>query len=119
MVNSKCILFLKCCLCVWNKFCVVNVGCVCLLVYCLNKNISVQLIDDEQGIIFVVVLIFEKDLGFVGKNNIEVVIKVGQVIVECVKVVGVIEVYFDCGGFLFYGKVKVLVDVVCEVGLKI
>lgn len=118
MVLMKRELFLKCCLCVWNKLWVIMDGCLCLFVYCFFKNISVQLIDDVKGVILVVVLLLEKDLGVVGKNNLEVVVKIGVVIVECVKKVGVEEVIFDCGGFLFYGKIKVLVDVVCEGGLK-
>ena len=45
------------------------------------------------------------------------VIVVGKLIGECVVKVGVKEVCFDCGGFVYYGCVKVLVDGVCEVGL--
>lgn len=59
----------------------------------------------------------DKDLILESIGNIEVVIKVGELVVKCVVEKGVNEVVFDCGGYLYYGCVKVLVDVVCEVGL--
>ena len=61
----------------------------------------------------------EKDLGFVGKNNIEAATKVGSVIAERAKAAGVTEAYFDRGGFLYHGKVKALADAAREGGLKI
>lgn len=63
------------------------------------------------------VFIFDKDFVFNGISNIEVVMKVGELVVKCVVEKGVKEVVFDCGGYLYYGCVKVLVEVVCEVGL--
>lgn len=66
----------------------------------------------------VLVLISEKDSGAAGKNNAEVVVKTGVVTVECVRVKGAEEAAPDCGGPSPYGKTKVSVDVVCEVGSK-
>ena len=51
----------------------------------------------------------EKDLGFVGKNNVEAAAKVGAEIAErAPRRPGSRSVYFDRGGFLFHGKVKAL-----------
>ncbi|MCL4166443.1 UNVERIFIED_CONTAM: hypothetical protein GTU68_060847, partial [Idotea baltica] len=61
----------------------------------------------------------EKDLGIVGKNNIEAATKVGATIAERAKKAGVSEAYFDRGGFLFHGKVKALAEAAREAGLKI
>ena len=61
----------------------------------------------------------EKDLGVVGKNNVEAAAKVGALIAERAKAAGVEEAYFDRGGFLFHGKVKALADAAREGGLKI
>ena len=61
----------------------------------------------------------EKDLGVVGKNNVEAATKVGSAIAERAKKAGVTEAYFDRGGFLFHGKVKALADAAREGGLKI
>ena len=48
----------------------------------------------------------EKDLGVVGKNNIEAATKVGAAIAERARKLASTEAYFDRGGFLFHGKVK-------------
>ena len=60
----------------------------------------------------------EKDLGFVGKNNLEAAAKVGSTIAERAKKAGIEECYFDRGGFLFHGKIKALADAAREGGLK-
>ena len=119
MAKSKRELFLKRRLRVRNKLRKVNAGRVRLSVHRSNKNISVQLIDDIQGTTLAAASTLEKDLGFVGKNNIEAATKVGQVIAERAKAAGVSEAYFDRGGFLFHGKVKALADAAREAGLKI
>ncbi|OUD09404.1 50S ribosomal protein L18 [Marivivens niveibacter] len=119
MAKSKRELFLKRRLRVRNKLRKVNAGRVRLSVHRSSKNISVQLIDDIQGTTLAAASTLEKDLGFVGKNNIEAATKVGQVIAERAKAAGVSEAYFDRGGFLFHGKVKALADAAREAGLKI
>ncbi|NIZ14102.1 50S ribosomal protein L18 [Phaeobacter sp. HF9A] len=119
MANSKRTLFLKRRLRVRNKLRKVNAGRVRLSVHRSNKNISVQLIDDVKGVTLAAASTLEKDLGFVGKNNIEAATKVGSVIAERAKAAGVEEAYFDRGGFLYHGKVKALADAAREGGLKI
>ncbi|MGC8202218.1 50S ribosomal protein L18 [Aliiroseovarius sp. PTFE2010] len=118
MANSKRDLFLKRRLRVRNKQRKVNVGKARLSVHRSNKNISVQLIDDVQGKTLASASSLEKDLGVVGKNNIEAATKVGVAIAERAKKAGVEDVYFDRGGFLFHGKVKALADAAREGGLK-
>lgn len=119
MANSKRTLFLKRRLRVRNKLRKVNVGRARLSVHRSNKNISVQVIDDVNGVTLAAASSMEKDLGVVGKNNIEAATKVGVTIAERAKKAGVEEVYFDRGGFLFHGKVKALADAAREGGLKI
>ena len=119
MANSKRQLFLKRRLRVRNKLRKVNAGRVRLSVHRSNKNISVQLIDDVQGVTLAAASTLEKDLGCVGKNNIEAAQKVGAAIAERAKKAGIEEAYFDRGGFLFHGKVKALADAAREGGLKI
>ena len=119
MANSKRTLFLKRRLRVRNKLRKVNAGRPRLSVHRSNKNISVQLIDDVRGVTLAAASTLEKDLGYVGKNNIEAATKVGSVIAERAKAAGVEEAYFDRGGFLFHGKVKALADAAREGGLKI
>jgi large subunit ribosomal protein L18 len=119
MANSKRQLFLKRRLRVRNKLRQVNAGRMRLSVHRSNKNISVQLIDDVAGKTIASASTLEKDLGVVGKNNIEAATKVGAAIAERAKKAGVEAAYFDRGGFLFHGKVKAVADAAREGGLKL
>ena len=118
MANSKRTLFLKRRLRVRNKLRKINIGKPRLSVHRSSKNISVQVIDDIQGITLASASTLEKDLGFVGKNNVDASAKVGSVIAERAKKAGVEEVLFDRGGRLFHGRVKALADAAREGGLK-
>ncbi|WP_226779714.1 50S ribosomal protein L18 [Oceaniglobus trochenteri] len=118
MANSKRTLFLKRRLRVRNKLRKMNAGRARLSVHRSNKNISVQLIDDVNGVTLASASSLEKDLGFVGKNNVEAAAKIGTTIAERAKAAGVEQCYFDRGGFLFHGKVKALADAAREGGLK-
>jgi len=119
MALSKRELFQKRRMRVRNKLRKVNTGRVRLSVHRSNKNISVQLIDDLQGKTLASASSLEKDLGVVGKNNVEAATKVGTAIAERAKKAGVEEAYFDRGGFLFHGKVKALAEAAREAGLKL
>ena len=119
MANTKRQLFQKRRMRVRNKLRKLNAGRPRLSVHRSNKNISVQLIDDVAGRTVASASSLEKDLGVVGKNNIEAASKVGAAIAERAKKAGVEEAYFDRGGFLFHGKVKALADAAREGGLKL
>jgi large subunit ribosomal protein L18 len=118
MANNKREMFLKRRLRVRNKLRKQADGRPRLSVHRSNKNISVQLIDDVQGVTLASASSMEKDLGVVGRNNVEAAAKVGAAIAERAKKAGVEECYFDRGGFLFHGKVKALADAAREGGLK-
>ncbi len=119
MANTKRQLFLKRRMRVRNKLRKVNAGRMRLSVHRSNKNISVQLIDDVNGVTLAAASSLEKALGVVGKNNIDAATKVGTAIAERAKKAGIDAAYFDRGGFLFHGKVKALADAAREGGLKI
>ena len=118
MANTKRQLFLKRRMRGRNKLRKVNAGRLRLSVHRSSKNISAQLIDDVNGVTLASASSMEKDLGVVGKNNIEAATKVGAAIAERAKKAGVEEAYFDRGGFLFHGKVKALAEAAREGGLK-
>ena len=118
MANNKRDLFLKRRLRVRNKLKAMANGRARLSVHRSSKNISVQLIDDVRGVTLAAASTLEKDLGFVGKNNVEAAAKVGAAIAERAKAAGIEECYFDRGGFLFHGKIKALADAAREGGLK-
>ncbi len=119
MAMSKRVLFQKRRLRVRSKLRKVNAGRVRLSVHRSNKNISVQLIDDVAGRTIAAASSLEPALGVIGKNNVEAATKVGAAIAERAKAAGVVEAYFDRGGFLFHGRVKALAEAAREGGLKI
>ena len=118
MANSKRDLFRKRRMRVRSKLRKLADGRPRLSVHRSSKNLSVQLIDDVQGVTLAAASTLEKDLGVVGKNNVEAAKKIGAAIAERAKKAGVEEVFFDRGGFLFHGKVKALADAAREGGLK-
>ena len=118
MAQSKRTLFLKRRLRVRNKLRKINTGKPRLSVHRSSKNISVQVIDDAMGKTLASASSLEKDLGVVGKNNMDAAAKVGSAIAERAKKAGVEDVIFDRGGFLFHGKIKALADAAREGGLK-
>ncbi len=118
MANSKRDLFLKRRLRVRNKLRKMANGRPRLSVFRSNKNISVQLIDDGNGVTIASASSLEKDLGVVGKNNVDAAAKIGAAIAERAQAKGIDACYFDRGGFLFHGKVKALADAAREGGLK-
>lgn len=118
MALNKRELFLKRRLRVRNKIKAMSNGRMRLSVHRSSKNISVQLIDDVKGVTIASASTLEKDLGLIGKNNVEAAAKIGAAIAERAKKAGVEDVYFDRGGFLFHGKIKALADAAREGGLK-
>lgn len=118
MALNKKELFQKRRLRVRNKLRAIANGRPRLSVHRSSKNISVQLIDDIRGITLAAASSLEKDLGVVGKNNVEAAAKIGAAIAERAKQAGVEEVIFDRGGFLFHGKIKALANAAREGGLK-
>ncbi len=118
MALNKRELFLKRRLRVRNKLRKLAEGRARLSVHRSNKNISVQLIDDVAGKTLASASTLEKDLGVIGKNNVDAAAKVGSAIAERAKKAGVEECYFDRGGFLYHGTIKALADAAREGGLK-
>ncbi len=118
MAHTKRQLFLKRRMRVRNKLRKMANGRPRLSVHRSGKNMSAQIIDDLNGVTLAHASTLEKDLGVVGKNNVDASAKIGTAIAERAKAAGVEVVYFDRGGFLFHGKVKALADAAREGGLK-
>jgi large subunit ribosomal protein L18 len=118
MANNKRVLFQRRRLRVRNRLRKVADGRPRLSVHRSLKNISVQVIDDVQGVTLAAASTLEPGLGLVGKNNVDAAAKIGAAIAERAKAAGVEEVYLDRGGYLFHGKVKALAEAAREGGLK-
>ena len=81
-----------------------------LNVYRSNKNISVQLIDDQNGVTLA--------SASVNGKNIEAATKVGEAIAKEAKKLKITKIVFDRSGYLYHGRVKALADAARENGLE-
>ena len=91
-----------------------------LCVYRSLKNISVQLIDDDSMKTLAAASSLDKDIkaqSAYGGNKAAAKL-VGSKIATAAIALGVSEVTFDRGGFLYHGRVKELADGARESGLK-
>ena len=85
-----------------------------------NKQIYVQVIDDEQGKTLAAAASNDKALAAEckGKTGIEAAAIVGKAIAERCLAKGITTIAFDRGGYLFHGRVKSLADAAREGGLN-
>lgn len=90
-----------------------------MVVFRSNKQIYVQVIDDEQGKTLAAAASNDKALAAAckGKTGVEAAALVGKAIAERAQAAGITTVAFDRGGYLFHGRVKSLADAAREGGL--
>jgi len=86
-----------------------------LCVFRSNKDIYVQIIDDEEG--KTLLSVSGKELKLKGVN-IENAKKVGEEIAARAKKAKIKTVVFDRGGYLYHGVVKALAESAREKGLE-
>lgn len=84
------------------------------------KHIYAQLIDDTEGRILTSVSTLSKEAKDknASGNNITSARIVGEAIAEKAAAIGIKEIIFDRGGYLFHGRVKALAEAAREKGLK-
>ncbi|NLA25045.1 MAG: 50S ribosomal protein L18 [Bacteroidales bacterium] len=87
-------------------------------VYRSNKQISVQLIDDINGLTLVTATSLEKDIASQTANKTDKANMVGKLIAKKAIDAGINEVVFDRNGYLYHGRVKSLAEGAREGGLK-
>ena len=85
-----------------------------MTVFRSNKQIYVQLVDDQEG----KTLVSASSKGLEEGTKIEIAAKVGKAAAEKALAAGITEVVFDRNGYLFHGRVKSLADAAREGGLK-
>lgn len=83
-----------------------------------NKQISVQLIDDVQGITLLATSSQVKEVTEAKGTKTEKAGMVGKLIAEKALAAGITTVTFDRGGYLYHGRVKQLADAARKGGLK-
>lgn len=89
-----------------------------LSIHRTNKQIYAQVIDDVQGITLAAASSMDADLSLKNGGNAEAAQKVGKLVAERAKKVGVSKVQFDRGSFLYHGRVKALAEGAREGGLE-
>lgn len=91
-----------------------------LSVHRTNKQIYVQVIDDEKGVTLAAASTLEADLKAAVKSgaNVAAAAAIGKVIAERALKAGVTSVVFDRGAYLYHGRVKALAEAAREGGLK-
>ena len=87
-----------------------------LCVFRSNKNISCQIIDDENGV--TLASASSLSLKLANGGNIEAATAVGKAIAEAAKKANITKVVFDRGGYLYHGRVEALANAARENGLE-
>jgi len=82
-------------------------------------HIYAQIIDDTKGHTIVAASTMEKEISSALKNtsNLEAAAAVGKAIAKKAIALGISEVVYDRGGYLYHGKVKALAEAAREGGL--
>jgi large subunit ribosomal protein L18 len=89
-----------------------------LSVFRSNTDIYVQIIDDTKGATIASASSKDKDIKAQSGNKSDKSKLVGAAIARKASELGVKEVVFDRGGYLYHGRVKSLADGAREGGLK-
>ena len=91
-------------------------SCPRLSVFRSSKHIYAQIIDDVAGKTLCAASTVEKEFeGATG--NIEAAAQVGKLVAERALKLGIEEVVFDRGGYIYHGRVMALADAAREAGL--
>ena len=90
-----------------------------LSVYRSNKHIYAQLIDDDAQRTLAAASTVQAEIksGLEHTDDVAAAEAVGKAIAEKAKALGITEVVFDRGGYVYHGKVAALADAAREAGL--
>ncbi len=89
-----------------------------MTVFRSNKQIDVQLIDDNAGVTLASATSLVKEIASENGTKIDKAAAVGKLIAEKAAKAGITQVVFDRNGYLYHGRVKQLADAAREAGLK-
>ena len=82
-----------------------------------NKNLSVQVIDDNEGKTLASISTLEKEFAAI-KPNIEGAAKLGEAFGSRLKDKNITKVVFDRNGYLYHGVVKAFADGARKAGIE-
>jgi large subunit ribosomal protein L18 len=83
-----------------------------------NKHLVLQVIDDSTGHTLAAASTLEAAHKGTATGNIEAATKVGKLVADRAKAVGVTQVVFDRGGFLYHGRVAAAAQAARDAGLE-
>ena len=83
-----------------------------------NKQIYVQLINDEAGVTLLAADSSDSNIADKKVTKVEQAQLVGQLVAEKAKAAGIETVIFDRNGYLYHGRVKSLAEAARNGGLK-
>ncbi|TNK84051.1 50S ribosomal protein L18 [Mycoplasmopsis pullorum] len=86
-----------------------------LNVFKSHQNLYAQLIDDSKGVTLTSVSTL-KDAEYGG--NVAAASKLGALMGDKINALGIKEVVFDRGGYIYHGRVKAFAEAVREKGVK-
>jgi large subunit ribosomal protein L18 len=89
-----------------------------LSVFRSNKDIYVQLIDDNTGTTLAAASSRDKDVVAAAGTKTERATAVGKIIAGKAKALGIETCIFDRGGYLYHGRVKAIADGAREGGMN-
>ena len=89
-----------------------------LSVYRSNRDIYVQLIDDENGITLASASSRQADIAAQKVTKVEVSKMVGTAIAKKSEELGIKDVVFDRSGYIYHGRVKAVAEGAREGGLQ-
>jgi len=89
-----------------------------LSVFRSNTDIYVQLIDDATGVTLAAASSKDKEILAQKANKVNKSKMVGEAIAKKATALGIADVTFDRGGYLYHGRVKSVADGAREGGLK-
>lgn len=91
-----------------------------LVVFRSNKNMFAQLLNDTDNTVITTASTVEKDFSKKSKSaaNIEAAKVIGSMVAARAVALGIKDIVFDRGGYLYNGRVKALADAAREAGLN-
>jgi large subunit ribosomal protein L18 len=89
-----------------------------LAVFRSNRHISVQLINDDEGVTIASASTLEADLRTGSTGNVDAAKEVGSRIGDRAKSAGVEKVVFDRGGYIYHGRIAAVADAARAAGLE-
>ena len=91
-----------------------------LSVHRSSKQIYAQIIDDVKGVTLASASTLDKDFRAGNKTGADMAAAsaIGKLVAERAQAVGVKDVVFDRGGYIYHGRVKALAEAAREGGLN-